>query len=66
MAHRLQAGSNLVRDKIFHRIVGEKLLELTIELCSKRFVRRHDKRWALYRLDDIGNSERFPRAGNAE
>ena len=56
----------IVGDKIFHRIVGKKLLELTIQLGGKRFVRRHDKRWTLHRLDDVGNGESLPRTGNTE
>ena len=56
----------IVGDKIFHRIVGEKLLEFTIQLCGKRFVRRHDKRWTLHRLDHVGNGESLSRTGNTE
>ena len=45
----------VVRNKVFHRVIGEKLLKLTIKLGSQSFVGRHDKCWSLQALDHIGD-----------
>jgi hypothetical protein len=56
----------VVGDEILHRVVGEEVLELAIELRGQRLVRRQDQRRALGRLDDLGHGEGLARAGDAE
>ncbi len=41
----------VIADEILHRIVGEEILELAIELGGQRLVRRQDQGRALRRLD---------------
>ena len=45
----------VVRNKVLHRIIGEKRLKLTIKLGSQSFVGRHDKCCSLQALDHIGD-----------
>ena len=56
----------VVRDEIFHRVVGKEAPELAIELRRERLVRREDQRGALRRLDHLRHGEGFARAGDAE
>ncbi len=56
----------VVGDEIFHRIVGEEALELAIELCGQRLVRRQDQRGALRRLDHLGHGVGLAASGDAE
>src|SRR4029077_10112136 len=56
----------VIRDEIFHRVVGKEAAKLAIELRGERLVRREDQRGALRRLDHLRHRERFSRAGDAE
>jgi len=50
----------VVRDEVFNRVIREKPLQLTVQLGSKCFVWRQDKRRALQPVDNIGDREGFP------
>jgi hypothetical protein len=54
------------RDEIFHRIVGEELFELAIELGGQSFVGRKNEGGALGLADELGDGEGFARAGDAQ
>ncbi len=56
----------VVGNEIFHRIVGEEILEFGIELGGQRLVRREDQGRALGFLDHLGHGEGLARAGDAE
>ena len=56
----------VIRDEIFHRIVGKEAPELAIELRRERLVRREDQRRALRRLDHLRHREGLARARDAE
>ncbi|MNK72292.1 hypothetical protein D3C87_917650 [compost metagenome] len=56
----------VVGDEIFHRIVGEEVLELRIELRGQRLVRRENDSRALRRLNYLGHGEGLAGAGDAE
>ena len=53
-------------DKVLHRIVGEELLELAVELCRQCLVVRNDQRWFIQLLDDIGHRKGLTGAGDAK
>ncbi len=64
---RLQAGSSRnTTDEILHRVVGEEVLELAIELGGQRLVRRQDDGGALRRLDHLGHGVGLAATGDAE
>ena len=44
-------------DKVFNRIVREKLFKFTVKLSSECFVMRHDECWTIDFFDDIGNGK---------
>ncbi len=48
------------------RVVGEKALELSIQLCGQRFVVRNDERGFVDLRDHIGNGESLSAAGHTE
>src|SRR5262249_2051968 len=56
----------VIADEIFDGVVGEKILELAIELGGERLVRRKDQGRALGRLDHLGHGVGLARAGDAE
>ena len=56
----------VVAHEILDGVVGEKALELAIELGGQRLVVREDQRGALHRLDHLRHRERLARAGDAE
>ena len=56
----------VVRDEIFHRVVGEETPELAIELRGQRLVRRQDDGGALRGLDHLGHGVGLAGAGDAE
>ena len=56
----------VVGNEVLHRVVGEELLELAIELRGQRFVVRHDDGRPLQRLHHIGHGESFSGARNPE
>ncbi len=56
----------VIRDEIFHRVVGEEALELAVELRRQGLVRRQDDRRPLRRLDHLRHGEGFAGAGDAE
>ena len=55
-----------VTDKIFHRVPGEKALELRIELGGQSLVVRDDQRRFVDVPDDIGDRKRLSRTGDPE
>ncbi len=56
----------VIGDEIFHRVVGEERLELAVELCGQRLVRRENERRALRRLDHLGHGEGLAGTGHAQ
>ena len=56
----------VVRDKIDHGVVGEKLLQLAGELCGQGLVGRHDKRRLAHGLDGLCHREGLARTGDAK
>ena len=65
-----QVGLRLVvveiADKIFHRIAGEELLELAVELGCERLVVGHDQRRAVHIADHICHGECLSRTGDTQ
>ena len=59
-------GSGTLGDKVFNRIVREKFLELTVELCRQGLVMSDDQRRFIQLLDDVCHRKGFSRAGNAQ
>ncbi len=56
----------VIRDEIFHRVVGKERLELAVELRRQRLVGGENQRGPLRRLDHLGHGEGLARAGDAE
>ena len=56
----------VVRDEVFHRVVGEEALELAVELRRQRLVGREDQRRPVGRRDHLRHREGLARAGDAE
>ena len=56
----------IIGDKIFHRIVGEQRLHLTIKLGRQGFVRGEDQGRSLDLADDMRGGERLARSGDAK
>ena len=56
----------VIRYEILHRVFGEKLLELAVELCRQCLVVAEDERGTLHAGDDIGHGEGLARAGHSE
>ena len=56
----------VIGDEILHRVFGEEVLHLGIELRRQRLVRREDQGRALHRLDDLRHGEGLARTGDAE
>ena len=56
----------VVAHEILDGVVGEKALELAIELRCQRLVVREDQRGSLHCLDHLRHRERLARAGDAE
>lgn len=52
--------------EITHRIVGEELFELAIQLGHQRFVMRKHQRWLLNLLNNVGNGKSLTRTGYAQ
>ena len=56
----------VIADKIFHSVVREKRLELTVKLRRQRFVRLKDQRRPIRLGDQIRHRERFAAACHAQ
>ena len=56
----------VIGNEILHRVLGEEVLHLGVELGGQRFVGRQDQRRALHDLDHLGHGEGLARAGDAE
>ena len=56
----------VVADEIFDGVVGEKMLELRVELRGERLVVGNDQRRALQAFDDVRHRESFSRSRDAE
>jgi len=56
----------VIGDEVLHRVVGEELPELGIELGSQGLVVRHHQRGDLELLNDIRHSEGLAGAGGAQ
>ena len=56
----------VVRDEVFHGVVGEEALELAVELRRQRLVGRQDQRRAVGLADDLRHGEGLAAAGDAE
>jgi len=56
----------VITDEVFHRVTGEELLELVVELGGEGFVMRQDEGWAIGFLDNLGHGEGLAGAGDAE
>ena len=54
----------VIGDKIFHRVMGEELLELGAELGRQGFVVGQDEGGAVQPLDDIRHGEGLARSGD--
>ena len=63
---RLRLVVVIVRHKIFHGVVREKLLELAAQLCREDLVVCEHERRPLDALDDLGHRVRLAGAGHAE
>ena len=59
-------GSGTLGDKIFHRVVREKFLELTVELRRQGLVVSDDQRGFIQLRNDIRHGKRLARSGNAK
>ena len=55
-----------VADEVFDGVAGEKAFELGVKLRGERLVVRNDERGLVHVFDDVGDGERFARAGDAE
>ena len=56
----------VIRNEIFHRVVGEKLLELGAQLGRQGLVMGQDQGGPLHRLDHLGHGEGLAGAGDAQ
>ena len=56
----------VVGDKVFHRIVGKKLLELRAQLRGQGFVVGQDQGGTLDLLNDLGHGKGFAGAGHPQ
>ncbi len=56
----------VVRDEVAHRVLGEELLELPVELRRQRLVVRDHQRRASPLGDHVGDGERLARPGDPE
>ena len=56
----------VVADEIFHRVVGEKLFELLIELTCQRLVMDQHQRRLLHLRDHIGHGKGLAGTGHTE
>ena len=56
----------IVADEVFHRIIGEEVLELGGELGRQRLVVAHHQGGTLHPLYDVGHGEGLAAAGNAQ
>ena len=56
----------VVGNEILHRVGGEELAELTVQLRCQRLVGRHHQRGPLQRLDHVGHGEGLAGAGHAQ
>ena len=56
----------IIRDEIFHRIIGEEALKFRIKLRREGFIRRHNQGRALGLLDDFSHSEGLTGTRHAE
>ena len=54
----------VVGDEVFHRVVGEERLELSVELGGQRLVGREHQGRPLHVGDDVGHRVRLARAGD--
>ena len=57
---------DILGHKILHRILREKLLKLTVELCGKGFVMSQHQRRFVQRLNDIRHRKRLAGAGTRQ
>lgn len=56
----------LVGDKVFHCVIGEKLLKFAVKLRRQGLVVGDDKRRLVQRLDDVGHCKRLARSRDAQ
>ena len=56
----------VIADEKLHRVVGEKLPKFRAKLGGQRFIVGQHQGRSLHLLDDIGHSEGFARAGDAQ
>ena len=56
----------VVRDEVFHRVLGEEGLELAVELRRQGFVVAQDQRRPLEVLDDVRHREGLSGTGHAQ
>ena len=56
----------IVGDKILHRVLREKFLELGIKLGRQGFIVGNDQRRLVQRLDDVCHGKGLAGAGNAQ
>ncbi len=56
----------VIRDEILHRVLGEEVLHLRVQLGRERLVRRQDQGRALHLVDHLRHGEGLARAGDAE
>ena len=56
----------VIRHKILHRIVGEEIFELSIELCRKGFIVAQDDCRTVEMLDDICHRKGLSRPRNTQ
>ena len=56
----------VVADEILHRVVGEKLFELLIELTGQRLVMDQNQRGLLHLRDHIGHGKGLAGSGDTE
>ncbi len=56
----------MLGDKIFHCILREKLLELTVKLSRQCLIVRNDQRWLIKLCDDVRHCKGLTGAGHTE
>ena len=56
----------VVRNKVFHVVVGEKLLHFRVQLSRKDFIGRHNQGRTFALFDDFGHSIGFAAAGHSQ